>query len=88
MQTIATVGASDVASFGAPNGEWYIVIASREDDGGSPNVDSVVMRWSQGRFVLSQSLETIGASAVEILSIEGSHYLVFASFTDTRLGGA
>lgn len=84
IQSIATVGASDIVSFEDSNGEWYIVIASREDNEGSPNVDSVVMRWSGGRFVPFQSLETIGASAVEVLAIGDTHYLVFASFTDTR----
>ena len=73
-----------MVSFKAVNGEWYIVIANREDNEGSPNVDSVVMQWSQGRFVSFQSLATIGASAVEVLSVGDAQYLVFASFTDTR----
>ena len=78
------MGASDIVSFEDSDGEWYIVIASREDSQGSPNVDSVVMKWSEGRFVPFQSLETIGASAVEELAIGDTHYLVFTSFTDTR----
>ena len=84
VQSFGTVGASHIVSFKAPNGEWYIVIASREDDEGSPNVDSVVMRWNEGHFVPSQSLETIGASAVAVFSVVDSLYLAFASFTDIR----
>ena len=61
-----------------------MVIASREDNDGSPNTDSVVLEWSEGRFTLFQSLTTIGASAVDVLSIGGTQYLVFSSFTDTR----
>ena len=80
------MGASDIVSLEAPNGEWYIVIASREDNEGSPNVDSLVMQWREGTFVAFQSLETIGASAVDVLTVGDSQYLVFASFTDTRCG--
>lgn len=83
-RSIATVGASDIVTLEAPNGEWYVVIASREDNEGSPNVDSVVLRWNEGSFVLFQSLETIGASAVSAFSIGEFLYLTFASFTDTR----
>ena len=78
------MGASDIVSLQAPNGEWYIVIASREDNEGSPNVDSVVLQWNEGRFVPFQSLETIGASAVSVFSVGDSLYLAFASFTDIR----
>lgn len=83
-QSIATVGASDVLSLEAPNGEMYIVIASREDNEGSPNVDSVVLRWNEGHFEPFQTLETIGASAAAAFYIGDSLYLAFSSFTDTR----
>ena len=84
VQSIATEGASDVVSLVAPNGVQYLVFANREDDEGSPNVNSVVLQWIEGSFVVSHSLETIGASAVEVLYVGDSQYLVFASYTDTR----
>ena len=68
----------------APNGVQYLVFANREDNGGSPNVNSVVLQWNEGSFVPSQSLETTGASAVEVLHIGSTQYLIFTSFTDTR----
>lgn len=83
-QSIATVGASDVVFIEAPNGEVCIVIASREDNEGNPNVDSVVLRWNEGRFEPFQTLETIGASAAAAFYIGDSLYLAFSSFTDTR----
>ena len=78
------MGASDIVSLQTPDGEWYVVIASREDNEGNPNVDSVVLQWSGESFVPFQSLETIGASAVEVFSLEDSVYLAFASYTDSR----
>ena len=78
------MGASDIVSFETPDGEWYIVIASREDNEGNPNIDSVVLRWNEEGFVPFQSLETIGASAVAVFTVRDSLYLAFASFTDTR----
>ena len=84
VQGIATEGASDVISLLAPNGVQYVVIANMEDDDGSPHVDSVVLEWREGRFTISQSLETISASAVDVLSVGNTQYLVFASSTDTR----
>ena len=84
VQTIATEGASDVISLVAPNGVQYVVIANREDNNGSPNTDSLVLQWSQGRFVLFQSLATIGASAVDVVSVGSTQFIVFSSFTDTR----
>ena len=84
LHNIVTTGASDVVSLQAPNGEWYLVFASREDSEGSPNVDSVVLRWNGERFELFQSLATIGASAADVFSIADSVYIGFASYTDTR----
>ena len=84
LQYIATTGASDVATFQVPSGEWYAVICSREDSGGSPNVDSLVLRWNGERFEFFQSLATIGAAAIDVFSESSSIYLAFASFTDTR----
>ena len=84
LQYIATTGASDVAFFQAPSGDWYAVVSSREDSGGSPNVDSLVLRWNGARFESFQSLATIGAAAIDVFSISGSVYLAFASSTDTR----
>ena len=54
LQSIPTVGASDVVSFQAPNGDWYITIASREDNEGNPNVDSLVLRWNGTKFEQTQ----------------------------------
>lgn len=60
------------------------MFSSREDSEGSPNVDSVVLRWNGARFEMFQSLATIGASAVDIFSIADSVYVGFASYTDIR----
>ena len=54
LQSIPTVGASDVVSLQAPTGDWYIVFASREDNEANPNVDSLVLRWSGTQFELTQ----------------------------------
>ena len=85
MQSLSTVGASDVTSFQLPgNMDWYVVVVNGEDNTGNPNLDSVVYRWNGTQLVQTQILTTIGASAVEVFSVEDSLYMAITSLTDTR----
>lgn len=61
-----------------------MVVGNGVDNAGNPNVDSVVYRWNGTALVQAQRLATIGASALEIYTMEGTLYLAVASFTDTR----
>lgn len=60
------------------------MVGNGVDNAGNPNVDSVVYRWNGTALVQAQRLATIGASALEIYTMEGTLYLAVASFTDTR----
>ena len=85
MQSLSTVGASDVASFQLPgNTDWYVVVVNGEDNTSNPNLDSVVYRWNGTQLVQTQVLTTIAASAVEVFSVEDSLYMAITSLTDTR----
>ena len=66
-------------------GSWYVAVASGEDNSGNPNVDSDVYLWNGTALVRTQSLATIGASALEHFSVDGALYLAVSSLTDTRL---
>ncbi len=61
-----------------------MVVANSEDNTGNPNVDSTLYRWNGTELVPSQNLATIGASALEVFTIDGTLYLAIASLTDTR----
>ena len=54
LQSIPTMGASDVVSFQTTNGDWYLVIANGRDNTDNPNVDSLVLRWNGTAFQQSQ----------------------------------
>ena len=54
LQSIPTMGASDVVSFQTTNGDWYLVIANGRDNMDNPNVDSLVFRWNGTAFQQSQ----------------------------------
>lgn len=85
IQTLPTVGASDVTSFQPPNSsDWRVVVANGEDNAGNPNVDTVVYRWSGTVLVQTQLLATTGASALEIFAVDSALYLAVTSWTDTR----
>lgn len=79
------MGARDVVSFQSPNSsEWYVVVANGEDNTGNPNVDSLVYRWNGTFLEQSQILSSIGASALETFTIDGTLYMAMTSLTDTR----
>lgn len=85
IQTLPTLGASDVTSFqSSSSSEWYVVVANGEDNAGNPNLDSVVYRWNGTMLVQTQLFATIGASALNAFTIDNTLYLAVASLTDTR----
>lgn len=85
IQSLPTVGASDVVSFQSPSTQvWYVVVSNGVDNIANPNVDSVLYRWNGTALQQDQTLATIGASALEIYTIGGTLYLAVASVTDTR----
>ena len=84
VQTLPTVGATDVVTFQSMSQDWFVVVANGVDNTGNPNVDSVVYRWNGTGLQQVQQLATIGASALEAYSIGNRLYLAIASLTDTR----
>ena len=68
-----------------PTQQWHVVIANGMDNAGSPNVDSVLYRWNDTALEpVQQTLPTIGASSLEVYTLDGSLFLAAASATDTR----
>ena len=54
LQSIPTLGASDVVAFQTTSRDWYLVIANGGDNMDNPNVDSLVLRWNGTAFQQSQ----------------------------------
>lgn len=54
LQSIPTMGASDVVAFQTTSLDWYLVIANSGDNMDNPNVDSLVLRWNGTAFQQSQ----------------------------------
>lgn len=59
--------------------EHFLAVASYLDKDSYIH-DSVVYKFSNGVFVLNQSIPTIGATGVEHFVMGAEHYLVFANF--------
>ena len=65
-----------------------MVVANGQDNAANPNVDSILYRWNGTGLEQTQNLATIGASALEIFTIDGTLYMAVTSLTDTRYGSS
>ena len=79
FEQLDMTGASAIEHF-TINHEAFLAIASYKSGPGQYRVSSRIYRWSQGRFVLHQDVNTIGAWDVKAFHIKRRHFLVFGCY--------
>ena len=79
FQDISTEGASGCTAF-VINGDTFIAFANHYNSQHKHSVQSTVFKWSGGRFVKLQSLQTYGAHDVKSFNVNGHTFLAFANY--------
>ena len=80
LQTLQTHGAFDVKSVNI-NGHTFLAFANHRSENRSKyNIDSFIYKWDGNKFVLFQSIPTLGATAWNPFVISGQTYLGVANF--------
>ena len=79
FQDISTEGARGCTAFEI-NGDTFIAFANHYSPQNKHSVESTVFKWSGGRFVKLQSLQTYGTYDVRSFNINGHKFLAFANF--------
>ena len=78
FQDIPTEGAVGCTAF-VINGDTFIAFANYYNSQHKHSVQSTVFKWSGGRFVKLQSLQTYGPKDVKSFNVNGHTFLVFAN---------
>ena len=78
FQDISTEGARGCTAFEI-NGDTFIAFANHYNSQHKNSVQSTVFKWSGGRFVKLQSLQTYGPYDVKSFNINGHKFLAFAN---------
>ena len=78
FQDIPTKGALGCTAF-VINGDTFIAFANYYNSQHKYSVQSTVFKWSGGRFVKLQSLQTYGARNVKSFNVNGHTFLAFAN---------
>ena len=78
FQDISTEGARGCTAFEI-HGDTFIAFANHYSSQNKHSVESTVFKWSGGRFVKIQSLQTYGAYDVRSFNINGHKFLAFAN---------
>ena len=91
-QDLPTKGASAIEQFSI-DGSLFLGFANFYDSNNGYNTNSYIYKLddSTGRFVLYQTIDTIGARDMEYFTIADKHYLAVANFrnkTTFRLNSA
>ena len=81
FQEIGTEGAISGTAFSI-NNDSFIVFANYHNTQKGYSVHSTVYKWSKGRFVKLQSLQTYGGSDVKFFNNNGHKFLAFANHYD------
>lgn len=83
-----TSGASDVIFFTAADDQGqpttHLLFVNQEDDMGSLQLESTILRWNGTHFISSQSLLLQNPVAAVTFSVSTEFYLAVASGTDDR----
>jgi len=79
FQDISTKGAFGCTAF-VINGDTFIAFANQYSSQNKYSVESTVFKWSGGRLVKLQSLQTYGVRDVKSFNINGHTFLAFANF--------
>ena len=78
FQDIPTEGSRGCTAF-VINGDTFIAFANSYNSQHKHSVQSTVFKWSGGRFVKLQTLQTYGANDVKSFNINGHTFLAFAN---------
>jgi len=81
FQEIATKCAADVKFFSIGD-DLFLVFANHHGDKSRYKAKSVVYKMENHRFVLNQTLSTIGAYGIEHFTVDGVHYMAIANHYD------
>lgn len=88
FQVVPTSGASDAIFFTAADDQGqpttHLLFVNQEDNTGSLQLESTILRWNGTHFVLSQSLLLQNPTAAVTFTAGSEFYLAVASATDDR----
>lgn len=83
-----TSGASDVIFFTAADNQGqpttHLLFVNQEDNTGSLQLESTILRWNGTHFISSQSLPLRNPTAAVTFAVGSEFYLAVASATDDR----
>ena len=83
-----TSGASDVVFFEAEDSEeqpsTHLFFANNQDNVGSPQLNSPVLRWNGSQFTTVQDLALQSPSAAVLFQVNSQLFMVVASSNDVR----